>query len=253
VTTWPILAAVAVLGAVLVWGLIAPRSQWRVLFGWAARDPDASEPGDGVHGLRRAISALGLIGLLTVGGVQIAAAALDRPVAGPEPTALERVWGSPTPRLIDRVVVPIADAPEGFVLGELGGYQVLDRGYPPNYLAELPRFAMLGEPSPSGLVGSAPIEGFSGYGAGDILVAVEGSLACIPRFAVVIETEISVQLGVYWGLPGALEQSHAAACDLTAPLTQTVLVPVQLGGEVGDRLVVSMTGVPLSEAEDLLG
>ncbi len=251
-TTWLILAAVAALSAVLLWGVIAPRSQWRVLFGWSARDPDASEPGDGVHGLRRAISALGLLGVLAVGGSQIAALVLDRPVAGPEPTAIQRMWGSPTPMLVDRFVVPTTEVPEHYVEGALVGYQSLHRGYPPNYLAELPRFALLGETVPSGLVGSSPIDGFTGYGSGDLLVAVEGPLSCIPRLVVAVESESIVQLGVYWGLPGATDQPHHAGCDLAAPVTQTVLVPVQLSGELGDRLLVSMAGVPMTEVDDLL-
>lgn len=252
-TTWLILACVVVLSGVLLWGLIAPRSQWRVLFGWSTHDPDASEPGDGVHGLRRALSALGLLGVLAVGGLQLAALVLDRPIEGPEPTALDRMWGTPTPRLVDRVVVPTTEVPERYIASAIDGYQALDRGYPPNYLADLPRFSFLGEPSPSGLVGSAPVSGFTGYGSGDLIVSVDGPLACIPRLVVATETELIVQLGVFWGLPGAVDQDHAAGCDLDSPVTQTVLVPVQLTGELGDRLLVSLDGVPLSEADDLLG
>ena len=245
-TSWLILAGVAVLSAILLWGVVAPRTQWRVLFGWSAPDPDASEPGDALHGLRRAIAALGLLGVLVVAGLQLAAVILDRPLAAPEPSSLERMWGTPTPGLVDRVVHPVAEAPAAYVPGTLHGYQPLTRGYPPNYLAELPRYAFLGEPSPAGLVGSAPVEGFAGYGSGDILLAVEGPLGCVPRVVVAAETETAVELAVYWGLPGASDQDHAAGCEPGAPVTQTVLLPVQLSESVGERLVVS-AGVPLAE------
>lgn len=251
-TAWLILGAVVVLGALLFWGVVAPRSHWRVLIGWSARDPDASEPGDALYGLRRSLAALGLLGVLVVGGLQIAAMVLDRPVSAPDATPLERMWGSPTPHLIDRVVLTAAEAPEAYVRGTVLGYQSLDRGYPPNYLAELPRFAFLGEAGPAGIVGSAPVDGFTGYGAGDILLAVEGPLSCIPRVVVAVETETSVELDVHWGLPGPADQDHAAVCGAAAPVTQTVLIPVQLTDGVGDRLVVS-AGVPLTEVRGLLG
>lgn len=252
-TTWLPTAAVAILGAVLLWGLVAPRNQWRVLFGWSARDPDESEPGDALHGLRRAISALGLLGLLVVGGLQLGAAVLERPAAAPEPSAVELMWGAPTPRLVDRVVVAAAESPEGYVPGRLGAYQPIDRGYPPNYLAELGRFTLLGDASPSGLVGSAPVEGFTGYGAGDLIVEATGPLACIPRWVVATESEQTVQIDVLWGLPGAVDQDHVAGCDPSGVIQQTLLVPVQLGEELGERLLVDIDGVPLVEVDDLAG
>lgn len=252
-TTWAALAGVIVLGGILLWGLIAPRNQWRVLIGWSTRDPDESEPGDGVHGVRRAISALGLLGVLTVGGLQVAAIVLERPIEAPEPSALERMWGTPTPRLTDRVVLPLSEAPDTLVAGSILGTEEMARGYPPNYLAELPRFSFLGEPTPTGLVGSAPVAGFTGYGAGDLLVAVDGPLGCIPRVVVAVETETTVQVGVYWGLPGAAEQEHLAACAPGGPVTQTVLVPLQLSDGLGDRLVVSESGIPVSSVDELLG
>jgi len=247
VTTWVLAAVAGALGLLLAWGLVAPRSQWRVFHGWATRDPDAAEPGDAVHGVRRFISAVGLVALIAVVGVVVWNRVAEQPVAAAPANAVERMWGTPTPRLIDRVVVPQGAQPEGLVEGPVTGYQELERGFAPTYLVTMPRYALLGDPAPDGLVGADPGDGFNAFGISDLLLEVEGPLLCIPRALVLVDGETEVRVGVHWGLPGASEQDHVAGCRLDGML-QRVLIPVQLPDALGDRIVVS-AGEPVSVVE----
>jgi len=244
-----VLAAVAgALGLLLAWGLFAPRGQWRVLHGWATRDPDTAEPGDAVHGVRRFICAVGLLALLAVVSVVVWNRAAEQPVAAAPANAVERMWGTPTPRLIDRVVVPQGADPEGLVPSPVLAYQELDRGFAPTYLVTMPRYALLGDPAPDGLLGADPGDDFNAFGISDILFEVEGPLLCIPRALVLVDGETEVNVGVYWGLPGAIEQDHVAGCRLDGTL-QRVLIPVQLPSELEGRIVVNSFGEPISAVE----
>lgn len=244
-TTWLLIAICVVLSILLLWGLVAPRSHWRVLIGWSTSDPDAAEPGDGVHGIRRAICALGLAGVLVVAGIEVWQLAQSRPAAASDVPVLEQMWGSPTPHLIDRAVTPAAGAPAGLVAGKVVGAQAIKPGAAPSYLVDVPRFNYLGNAQPDGLVGVPPSRGVTGYRDASLLVASSGPLGCIPRAVVVVESESAVNVGVYWGLPGSPEQDHAASCDMDAPVQQTVLIPVPLASPVEARVVQTDTGEPV--------
>jgi len=238
--------AAGLLGALLVWGLVSPRTQWRVLVGWSTSDPDRAEPGDGVHGLTRLLCLLGLLGLLAVGGVQVWNAVSHQPRSAPEGTALERMWGDPVPGLLDRVVTPAAAPPAELAPGSISGVQEIERGWAPDYLVGMPRWAFLGDEVPLGVLGSYPGDGFTAYGISDLLVAAEGPLGCIPRGAAVAEADGLVQIGVYWGLPGAGDQDHLTACAGTDGLRQTVLVPIQLATPLDGRDIVTFEGDPVA-------
>ena len=67
---WIIFFAVAVLA---VWGAISPRSQWNTLSAWQYRNPDANEPSDAAYALTRVVNVIGLIGVLIMLGLLIAA------------------------------------------------------------------------------------------------------------------------------------------------------------------------------------
>lgn len=248
-TTWILVGAAGILGAVLLWGLVSPRTQWRVLVGWSARDPDRTEPGDGVHGITRIVCLIGLLGLAAFAGVQIWSAISEQPRAAPEATAVEQMWGSPVPRLADRVVTPVAAPPADLVPGRVTGFQELERGWAPDYLVGVTRWSFLAESAPLGLIGSYPGDGFTAYGVSDILVAVQGPLTCIPRVAAVEETEALITLGVYWGLPGAADQDHLAACVEAGSLQQTVLIPIQLEAPVDGRNVVTFEGAAVAPVQ----
>lgn len=244
--TWFLIAVSAVLGALLLWGLVAPRSQWRVLVGWSTADPDSAEPGDGIHGVRRVVCALGLAGIVAVAGVQAWRMIDARPTPASTPSAVQLMWGSPTPHLVDRIVTPDTAAPAGLVEGPLDGAQPLVKGSPPAYLVDLPRFALLGAPVPPGLVGHTPPKGYTGYGQADVVVEASGPLDCIPRSVVAVADGERLELAVYWGLPED-PAAAGATCDMTASVLQTVLIPVQLPQPVDDRTIVSSsgTGVPV--------
>ncbi|MFY0406887.1 hypothetical protein [Solicola sp. PLA-1-18] len=76
------LVVVLVVGVpLLLWGVVAPRSQWRVLAAWRYRDRDADAPSDVAHGVTRVVSAVLLV-LLAVVAVRLDAyAGEDDPVA----------------------------------------------------------------------------------------------------------------------------------------------------------------------------
>lgn len=242
---WFLVAVTAVLSAILLWGLIAPRSQWRVLLGWSTADPDAAEPGDGIHGARRALCALGLVGVLAVAGVTGWRMIEARPAAAAPATALQQMWGTPTPRLVDRLVSLTPEPPEGLVAGTVGGAQALGKGASLSYLVSLTRFDLLGSTAPSGLVGRLPDKGSTAYGASDLLVESSGPLDCIPRAVVGTESASSVTVSVYWGPAGDLTADSAAACDVSAPVLQSVLIPIQLADPLGDRIVIGGDGLQI--------
>lgn len=245
-TSWILLGVDGLLGAVLLWGLLSPRTQWRVLVGWSTTDPDRTEPGDGVHGLTRIICLVGLLGLLAVGGVQLWTSLSQQPRPAAEPTQIETIWGTPVPRLVDRVVIPTFTPPVDLVAGPIDAYEEIERGWAPDYLVEVPRWSFLGDPEPVGIIGAYPGDGYTAYGISDILVAAQGSLVCVPRVAAVAETETQIQIDIYWGLPGATTQEHLTACALDGGLLQTVLVPIQLTGPVAGRNVVTFDGAPVA-------
>jgi len=245
VTTWILVGAAGILGAVLLWGLVSPRTQWRVLVGWSARDPDRTEPGDGVHGITRIVCLVGLLGLAAFAGVQIWSAVSEQPRPAPERSAVEAMWGVPVPRLIDRVVTPAAAPPADLAPGALDGYQELERGGAPDYLVAVPRWSFLAESTPSGLIGAYPGDEYTAYGISDILVSAKGPLGCIPRAAAAEETEALITLSVYWGLPAGTDQDSLAACSDLTGLLQTVLIPVQLAAPVDGRSVVTFEGEPV--------
>lgn len=245
-TSWILLGIGGLFGAVLLWGLVSPRSQWRVLVGWSTRDPDRAEPGDGVHGLTRLICLIGLAGLLAVGGVQLWTALSHQPRAAAESTQIEAMWGAPVPRLIDRVVPPMFTPPVDLVSGPIEGYEVIERGWAPDYLVEVPRWSFLGEPEPTGVIGISPGDGYTAYGISDMIVAAQGPLGCVPRAAAVAESESEIQVGIYWGRPGPAGQDHLGACALDSGPLQSVLIPIQLTGPVDGRNVVTFEGEPVA-------
>lgn len=244
-TSWILGGAAALLGALLVWGLVSPRTQWRVLIGWSTSDPDRAEPGDAVHGVTRLVCLLGLLGLLAVAGLQGWDAVAHQPRSASERTALEDMWGDPVPGLLDRVVTPAAGPPLDLAPGTISGFQDLERGSAPDYLVAMPRWEFHGEVVPLGVLGNDPGDGFTAYGVSDVLVAAVGPLGCIPRGTAVTETDGVVQIGVYWGLPGPAAQDHLGACSTVDGLRQTVLVPIQLAAPLDGRDVATFEGDPV--------
>lgn len=250
--TWVFGVLAAVVAAALLWGLINPGAQWRVLVGWSTSDPSVAEPGGAVHAVRRVICAIGLAGLLAVGTIAVVGevGAQARPPLAE--SLLQRMWGAPVPRLLDRVVTTGTTDPVGLAPATVLAVQPIDAGSAPAYLLNMPRWSLLGNEAPAGVLGSAPPKDSTGYGAASLMVSVSGPLMCIPRAVVVHESETEVVVGVWFGLPDAPDgaaRDSVAGCPENPSASERVLVPVPLFSDVGDRRVVSMDGVQLREVE----
>lgn len=250
--TWVFALLAAVVAAALLWGLINPGAQWRVLVGWSTADPSVAEPGGAVHAVRRVICAIGLLGLLAVGTVAVVSevgAQAKPPLAE---SMLQRMWGAPVPRLLDRVVVTEAAPPIGLAPATVLAVQPISAGSAPTYLLNMPRWSLLGDPAPAGILGVAPEKDSTGYGGASMLVAVSGPLLCIPRSVVVQETETEIVVGVYFGLPDSPDgtpRDSIAGCPENPSASERVLIPVPLFSDVDERRVLTMDGVQLRVVE----
>jgi hypothetical protein len=250
--SWVFGAVAVTLGALFLWGLVAPRTQWRALVGWSVSDPNANEPGGAAYLVRRVLSAVGLVGLLVVGlgaaGPVLALFPSDAPPIPP----VRAMWGTPEPQIVNRVFAASA-APSG-TLSEMPviGYQDLGDELP-DYLIDLTPFTLLGNADPPGYLGSNPDPGVLAVGSADLVVNVVGPVLCIPRDVVVIETEDAVQIGVFYGRSDdAGVSDQVTACPADSSLTGSVLVPIDLSEPLGDREVQTLDGnhiriVPLIE------
>jgi hypothetical protein len=262
--TWVFGVLAVSLGVFFLWGLIAPRSQWRVLSSWSVSNPYAHEPGGASYGWRRLLSGVGVLGLGVVAVLSTAPGVLaSLPTEERVIPAAQQMWGLPSPQLVDRSVYGSTTAPEGLVEFPVLAYQDLDElDDLPAYLIELRRFSLLGESTPPGLIGVTPGEGFSGVGPANLVVNVRGSVLCIPREAVVIETETTVQIAVYYGRPDVepdpeaapdaappTQPDHVAGCPADDPITGSVLIPISLASALGDRAVQTMDGTEIRKVE----
>jgi hypothetical protein len=247
--SWVIGALAVTLGIVFLWGLFAPRSQWRTLSAWLVSDPGANEPGGAAYGWRRFLSGVGVLGLLVVAGSAYSADLARQPRPGPPETAVERMWGSPIPTLVDRAISSIGAPPAEFVEVPILGFQRFDDGRP-EYLRALSAFSILGDADMPGYVGSPGNGIVSPVGASDLVVNVRGPLLCIPRQVVVVESESAIQIAIYYGLRDPLTGAapdHLAGCALEGAVTSSVLIPIELSGPVGERVVQNLAGETVSE------
>lgn len=251
--TWVFALLAAVVAAALLWGLINPGAQWRVLVGWSTSDPATAEPGGAVHAVRRVICAIGLVGLIAVGTV----ATVDHVGSQARPplpeSMLQRMWGSPVPRLLDRVISSGVEAPTDLAPATVLAVQPITAGSAPSYLLDMPRWSRLGDQEPAGVLGSAPAKESTGYGSASLLLSVSGPLLCIPRAVVVQESETEIVVGVWFGLPDAPDGApldHIGGCPENPAASERVLVPVPLFSEVDDRRVVTMDGVQLRVVDE---
>ena len=86
---------------------------------------------------------------------------------------LQRMWGAPVPRLLDRVVTTGTTDPVGLAPATVLAVQPIDAGSAPAYLLNMPRWSLLGNEAPAGVLGSAPPKDSTGYGAACLLVNCE--------------------------------------------------------------------------------
>ncbi|MEP6481526.1 MAG: fumarate hydratase [Rhodoglobus sp.] len=238
----------ATMGGVLFWGLVAPRSNWQSLTGWSLSDPRTNEPGAFSYGLRRLVSAIGVLALV---GVLIAASTtfvLNLPDAAPPRSAVHNMWGEPDPQVVNRVVQPLTAAPAGLPEMPIIGYQVFTNSGAPAYLSRLANYTLLGKTDMAGFIGNPPSVGFSAIDSASLVVSVRGPILCMPREAVVIETDKTIQIGIFYGVPDAADGSavdQVKECPKDAALTASLLVPIALAGPVGDRELQALDGSKL--------
>ncbi len=257
--SWVAVSVAVALTCLAFWGLVHPRSQWRVLQAWSASDNHRAEPGGASYRTRRILSGIGLLAAAVV-LLSAGLPKLIQPRHESAPTPIEVMWGFPEPRLLDRVVGLGATAPEGLVVAKIFGYQVISADGPPVYLLDVLRYSRLGVAVPAGLVGNYPGDGFTAAGSAEILINVLGPLLCIPREVVIEETETTVRIAVYFGLPdatagtvpdqaadpaAAAEAVAAAECQQDAPIKESLLLPLELSAELGDRSVETVAGIAI--------
>lgn len=238
----------ATLGLLFLWGLCAPRSQWLTLTAWSVSDPHAHEPGAAGFGMRRLASAVGLIGLAAVGFVA-AASFVDRlPHPPVPPTPVHAMWGAPDPQVVDRVVRGISSPPAGLVAVPVLDYQAIPPTGAPSYLTRLNKYKLLGSNSIPGLIGAQPDGESSAFATAELIVHVRGPLLCIPRAAVVVETDATVKIGLYYGLPDSADGSavdNTKGCPTDSTVTASLLIPIDLASPIGDRTVETLDGTEI--------
>lgn len=238
-----------------LWGLLAPRGLWNSLFGWSFADQRAGEPGGGSYLARRLVLGLGLAGLATLGIVTAVLGFMNPPKVAPPPTEIEQMWGSGSHEIVNRVVTPVGAAPAGLTEIPVLDYQAIDEDGPGGYLRTLPTFAILGQTELPGLIGAPPSDGYGATDTAELILHVRGPLLCIPRAALVTETAESVTVAVYYGLPDQKDPStpvdNAVSCKADDPVTASILLPIELAEELGDRPVLNLAGDEL-QAVDLI-
>lgn len=249
---WDVVIASVVL--VFLWGLISPRSQWKVLAAWSYRNPQADEPSSFAFAVQRVICGLGVLFFGAVGTVGVVRYIAELPPPQPPLTALQQMWGlAPKPQVVDRVVGLQDVVPAGLVEAPVGGYQLVDnQEHHPRYLHLLQRFEP-GDIDRSGIVGVEPGDDFPALDSAELVVNVRTWGDCIPRDAVVIETETAVQIAVYVGMPNRQDDlpiDHLA-CDRPAFVQNSLLIPIDLGAPVEGREVQSLDGTPIPLVEEI--
>lgn len=249
---WAVVIASVVL--VFLWGLISPRSQWKVLAAWSYRNPQADEPSSLAFGVQRVISGLGVAFFAVVGVAGLGQYLATLPPPPPSLTALQKMWGvAPEPQVVNRVVGAQSSVPSGLVEVSVTGYQVVNNEeHRPRYLHLLQRFDP-GDIDRSGIVGVKPGKDFPALDSAELVVNVRTWIDCIPRHAVVIETDTAVQVGIYVGQPDrqdAIPLDHQR-CDRPALVQNSLLIPIDLGAELGDREVQALDGVRIPEVPEI--
>lgn len=235
----------ATLGALLLWGLFAPRSNWRSLTGWSVSDTHGNEPGAAAYGVRRLVSGIGVLGLAGVLFVASSSFVASLPHPAPPLSAAHIMWGEPDPQVVNRVVGSAAAAPADLPQMPILGYQAFQDNGAPSYLTRLRTYSLLGNNDPAGYIGVVPDIGLASIDTASLVINVRGPILCIPRQAVIIETDTTVQIGIFYGVPDPADGSavdQIASCPADAPLTASVLIPIALTNPVGDRKVQTLDG-----------
>lgn len=238
------------LGVLFLWGLFAPKSFWRVLSGWSVADTYRNEPGAGTYGLRRLVAGIGVLGLAAVVTMNVVGYVKSIPPPATPPSDVTIMWGEPNPHVVNRDVAGVSAPPDGLVAVPIIGYQAFGSSGAPSYLSRLGDFTYLGKSAIAGYIGRDPDAGFAAVDSANMLVNVRGPLLCIPRVAVVTESDTLIQIGIFYGLPDPADGSpvdNATSCALGSTVTASVLIPIELSAPVGDRVVQALEGTELQD------
>ncbi len=245
-----LLVVLVSLGVVFLWGLFAPRSQWRVLVSWSYRDPHANEPSGSAYTLYRVIAALGIATMVVSGLLAYRSWADAQPPPKPPPTAVERMWGDPAPVVVNRLVSRLQTPPSGLVDQPILGYQAVNgQTRQPPYLFGLATFDLDSATAENGYIGSEPATGLVALDTAALVVFVAGDPQCFPHAAVVREDVKSVLVAIYYGqakLPDGSNAADVANCNTRASgLNIPTLIPIPLNAPLGDRAVLTLSGDPI--------
>lgn len=251
-----VFVALISLGVIFLWGLLAPRSQWRALISWSYRNPHFDEPTGSAYLIYRAIAAIGVISL-TFGAIASYQTWLSRqPVPPKPPTQVELMWGKPAPVVLNKVITGTTEVPTGLVDQPILGFQVVDGEHrQPAYLFGLKYFKAKGATTKNGLIGGLPAAGLVALDTADLVVKVAGDSRCFPHSVVVRETEKTVEIGVFYGqknpADGSNKDNLASCRTVSSPNNVPTLIPIKLQSPVDKRAVVDLSGEPIFEVEDL--
>lgn len=231
--------ALAVL--MLLWSLISPRSQWRILKSWTYRNPEANEPSDAAYGLTRIGALVGL--LVLFGGFWYLwqsenerRAAMEEWIAKSEANPFTTVWPAEPSEVfvvddIEQLDSAIGSGSKsedaaGESTVEIGAYAVLDgdsaylRSLPPRELHKIPPEA-------------------------DLLVSVE-SPSVVPTRVRVVENSVSVMVTLLDDCASSKRSEESSSspeadkCDGDAAVRSQslVLVPIDLEQPLGKRTLM---------------
>ena len=242
----------------LLWALLAPRLLWRTVIGWSYRDAYRNEPSAAVFGLYRLVALIGIVAVVATG------IAVNQPkpggAAAQEPhSAVEKMWGVPAPVVVNRVVIPLNEAPVGLVDQPVLAYQAVDgTRRQPSYLFSLHELKQQNAVDTNGLVGVPPPAGLVALDTADMVVQVNGDRRCFPQQVVVREEDDVVRVGVFYGQANPSDGSnvlHVRDCDPTPEgrARVSVLVPLQLSDALGTREVQWLDGTPVKRVQVVTG
>lgn len=246
-------ALVVVLAILFLWGVLAPRSQWRLLVSWTYREPHTDAPSGWAFSLHRVIAAVGIAGLLAGGGMAWQRYLDALPEPPPPPNPIEQMWGDADTVIVNRVIRPVTSLPTGLVRVDPSAYHAMDgQRRQPTYLFGVAALEVPAGETAGGLVGAAPSPGLTALDLARVVVLATADAQCVPREVFLQEGASSVRVAVYYGRPdlpdGTPDPEGLDACVPGSSGARSVLIPLQLANPLGERLVTDLDGVPLRRA-----
>jgi hypothetical protein len=265
----PLVIVIGGLSILTLWGLVAPRSQWRTLSGWSTREGAGAEPAAVLIRIHRlvagvAVAALVVVGLTVISGAPVAGGSSEiGGMAGPSSQArapkisnpVRLLWGAPDPAVVNRVFVPVSTPSLDLTRVPVLRYQSLSpKNRSPAYLFGLNTYARPYATTTDGYLGADPTIGFTALDTANIVVQVRADSRCVPQQVLVVASDTAISLAVYYGRPVGEPldaKALAAPCDQGAAgaASTSVLIPIDLGSDLGGRAVLNLEGTPISRAQ----